>query len=141
MNAKCIQCNARCCRYFAIPLGMPEGAEDIDTARWYLLHEGTCVFIDREGFWWVRVENRCLMLEESPRGPRCRDYRGRPLVCRRFSPKKCDYALGRWDCRRIFRSAAELDDYMRRLPVVNSARRRGGRADSKRRGQRRVRFA
>jgi uncharacterized protein len=117
MNAKCVKCNARCCRYFAVPLGVPAGAEDLDTARWYLLHEGTCIFIDRDGEWWLRVENRCLMLEEGrsrrPAGPRCLDYRGRPLVCRRFSPTACDYALGRWDYARLFRSAGDLDRYVR----------------------------
>ena len=124
MNARCVKCNARCCRYFAIPLGVPADDEDIDTARWYLLHEGVSVFIDREGLWWARVENRCLMLEDAPRGPRCRDYRGRPLVCRRFSPKRCDYARGRWDCAHLFRTAGELDEYVRRIRRVGKKARR-----------------
>jgi Fe-S-cluster containining protein len=118
MNAKCIQCNARCCRYFCVPLGVPANAEDLDTARWYLLHKGTSVFIDPEGLWWVRVDNRCLMLRETSGGPRCRDYRGRPLVCRRFSPKKCEYALGRWDYAHLFRTAGELDEYVRGIRRV-----------------------
>ena len=74
MNANCVKCSARCCRYFCVPLGMPAGDEDLDTARWYLLHEGASVFIDQEGTWWVRAENRCRMLEDGPRGPRCRNY-------------------------------------------------------------------
>lgn len=115
MNANCVKCNARCCRYFAVPLGVPADAEDLDTARWYLLHAGACVFIDQGGEWWLRVESRCLMLEDTQRGPRCRDYKGRPLVCRRFSPKSCDYTLGRWDYSQLFRSAEELDRYVRGL--------------------------
>jgi len=124
LNSHCVKCNARCCRYFAVPLGVPADREDLDTARWYLLHEGACIFIDRDGEWWLRVENRCLMLEDgAPRGarssrttrPRCRDYKGRPLVCRRFSPKSCDYTLGRWDYAHLFRSAEELNRYVRGL--------------------------
>ena len=107
-----------------MPLGVPGDAEDLDTARWYLLHEGTSVFIDREGLWWVRVENRCKMLEDSPRGPRCRDYRGRPLVCRRFSPKTCDYTLGGWDYAHLFRTAEDLDEYVRRIPRVGVRKRK-----------------
>jgi uncharacterized protein len=116
MNANCVKCSARCCRYFCIPLGMPAGDEDLDTVRWYLLHEGASVFIDREGTWWARVENRCRMLEDGPRGPRCRNYKGRPLVCRRFSPKECEYTLGGWDCTALFQTADELDAYLRALP-------------------------
>jgi uncharacterized protein len=132
MNANCVKCNARCCRYFAVPLGAPGCAEDIDTARWYLLHEGTSIFIDRDGEWWLRVENRCQMLEEgrpassgrrrAAEGPRCRDYKGRPLVCRHFSPKTCDYTLGRWDCAQLFRSAKELDKYVRGLRGTRKSR-------------------
>jgi Fe-S-cluster containining protein len=96
-------------------LGLPGDAEDLDTARWYLLHEGASVFIDREGAWWVRIENRCLMLQDTPRGLRCKDYRNRPLVCRRFSPKTCDFTRGRWHYARLFRTPQELDEYVRGL--------------------------
>ena len=128
MNANCVRCNARCCRYFCVPLGVPGDEEDLDTARWYLLHEGTSVFIDRDGEWWVRIDNRCGMLRDTPRGPRCLDYKGRPLVCKRFSPKTCEYTLGRWGCARLFRTAKELDAWARRSfgrPVPRKRQQRG----------------
>jgi len=128
MNANCVKCDARCCRYFCVPFGIPADGEDLDTVRWYLLHEGASVFIDHDGVWWVRLENRCNMLEDTPRGPRCRDYKGRPLVCRRFSPKTCAYTLGRGDCAQLFRSAKELDRYVRGLRRVGKRKVAGRRS-------------
>jgi Fe-S-cluster containining protein len=124
MDKKCVTCDARCCRYYCVPLGVPAGDEDLDTARWYLLHEATTVFIDREGLWWARVENRCMMLVDGPKGPRCRDYRGRPLVCRRFSPETCDFTLGSWDYAHLFRTAKDLDEYVRKIPRVGRPKKR-----------------
>jgi hypothetical protein len=55
----CHACGEVCCRYVGIALAPPREASDRDLIRWYLLHAGVCVYIDRDGDWWVQVDTDC----------------------------------------------------------------------------------
>jgi Fe-S-cluster containining protein len=111
MHKQCRLCNARCCRYFCFPIDTPCTREDFDQVRWYLVHEHVQVHIDPAGDWWMFVENRCRWLEETNAGPRCANYGRRPLICRGFSPRTCDFTMGPYATQRQFDTADELEAY------------------------------
>ena len=83
----CEFCDAKCCRYFALPIDKPATFEEFDYVRWYLLHEGASVFVE-DGDWFLLVHSPCKEL-----GPdnRCRIYETRPQICREYSTTRCEY--------------------------------------------------
>ncbi|MBR5242960.1 MAG: YkgJ family cysteine cluster protein [Thermoguttaceae bacterium] len=83
----CEFCDAKCCRYFALPIDKPSTFEEFDYVRWYLLHEGASVFVE-DGDWFLLVHSPCKEL-----GPdnRCRIYETRPQICREYSTARCEY--------------------------------------------------
>ena len=83
----CEFCDAKCCRYFALPIDKPSTFEEFDYVRWYLLHEGATVFVE-DGDWFLLVHSPCKEL-----GPdnRCRIYETRPQICREYSTVRCEY--------------------------------------------------
>lgn len=83
----CEFCDAKCCRYFALPIDKPSTFEEFDYVRWYLLHEGASVFVE-DGDWFLLVHSPCKEL-----GPdnRCRIYETRPQICREYSTTRCEY--------------------------------------------------
>jgi Fe-S-cluster containining protein len=115
MDEICRKCNALCCRYYSFPIDMPETYEDFDQIRWYLTHEATSVYIDWDGQWFIRIDNRCRWLTDTPEGPRCSRYDERPTICRQFSPATCEYAQGHHECEEVFSTADDLDSYARRM--------------------------
>ncbi len=86
----CDRCEARCCRYFALEIDRPATPEDHETIRWYLVHEGTSVWVD-EGRWFLEVRNECRHLGADFT---CRIYDARPRICREYgapgSPDRCE---------------------------------------------------
>lgn len=113
MHRQCRLCNARCCRYFCLPIDNPCTYDEFEQVRWYLVHGGVSVHVDHDGGWWMLVENRCRWLEDSAQGPRCVAYDNRPLICRRFSPRTCDFTRGPFAYEHRFETADELEDYAR----------------------------
>ena len=83
----CEFCDAKCCRYFALPIDKPSTFEEFDYVRWYLLHERASVFVE-DGDWFLLVHTPCKEL-----GPdnRCRIYETRPQICREYSTARCEY--------------------------------------------------
>jgi Fe-S-cluster containining protein len=83
----CEFCDAKCCRYFALPIDKPSTFEEFDYVRWYLLHERASVFVE-DGDWFLLVHSPCKEL-----GPdnRCRIYETRPQICREYSTARCEY--------------------------------------------------
>jgi Fe-S-cluster containining protein len=83
----CEFCEAKCCRYFALPIDKPSTFEEFDYVRWYLLHEGASVFVE-DGDWFLLVHSPCKEL-----GPdnRCQIYETRPQICREYSTTRCEY--------------------------------------------------
>ena len=121
MDRRCIKCPARCCTYFAVPIGRPETYEDFEQVRWYLLHRGVAVYVDTEGEWNMLVRNLCRNLKKVPGGKepgshfRCKDYGNRPIICREFSPRTCEFTRGSHAVEEFFETAGQLDDYARRM--------------------------
>ena len=62
----CDYCTAKCCRYFALPIDVPENWKDFEYIRWYLLHGRATVFID-EGDWYLMVHTVCKHLQDDQR--------------------------------------------------------------------------
>lgn len=83
----CEFCDAKCCRYFALPIDKPTTFEEFDYVRWYLLHERASVFVEN-GDWFLLVHTPCKEL-----GPdnRCQIYETRPQICREYSTTRCEY--------------------------------------------------
>jgi len=83
----CEFCDAKCCRYFALPIDKPSTSEEFDYVRWYLLHERASVFVE-DGDWFLLVHTPCKEL-----GPdnRCQIYETRPQICREYSTTRCEY--------------------------------------------------
>jgi Fe-S-cluster containining protein len=85
----CHSCGAACCRYVAVALAPPRETADRDLIRWYLSHRRVCVYIDKDGDWWVQVGTDCRHL--APDGS-CRDYARRPQLCRDYGTETCERA-------------------------------------------------
>jgi Fe-S-cluster containining protein len=115
MHKQCILCNARCCRYFCFQIDAPRTYEQFEQVRWYLTHQGIRVHVDPDGAWWIFIDNRCRWLEETVAGPRCASYDNRPLICRRFSPRTCDFARGPYQAAIEFETADQLEAHAREV--------------------------
>ena len=83
----CEQCDALCCKYFALEIDKPTTKNDLENIRWYISHQKTSVFI-QNGKWYLQVKNRCNHLD---RNNRCKIYENRPAICKRLDPKGCEY--------------------------------------------------
>jgi Fe-S-cluster containining protein len=83
----CNHCTAKCCRYFALPIEEPTTREDWEFIRWYLLHDAATVFKE-DDTWYLLVHTQCKHLQSDNR---CGIYHDRPLICRDYSTKDCEY--------------------------------------------------
>lgn len=82
----CVKCGAKCCRYFALEIDVPDDEDEYEKIRWYLAHEKTWVFID-DGSWYVLVQTPCRYLTEENL---CAIYDTRPAVCRTHTQDDCE---------------------------------------------------
>lgn len=82
----CHLCTARCCKYFALQIDAPTTPPDFDQIRWFLLHEGTIVWM-QDGEWYLEVKNRCRHLLADNR---CGIYDTRPQICRDYGLPEVD---------------------------------------------------
>ena len=105
----CVKCGGQCCRYFGLPMETPETPGDFDDVRWYLLHKGTEVYVDK-GDWYLNVKNTCKHLRPDSS---CGIYDTRPRICRQYSMDDCEAAASEYDHEHHFYSAQELADYAR----------------------------
>ncbi len=122
----CKDCDAKCCKYFTVPLDAPEDEEDFDAFYWYILHEGVSIFIDDEGDWFINIENRCGALDKNNR---CRVYSRRPQICRDHTLEVCEKSEEPYDFREHFFTAKQLQSYARKFLARKEAiRRRRSRA-------------
>ena len=115
----CEHCTAKCCRYFALPLETPEARKDFDTLRWFLLHQRTTIFVEKNT-WYLLVHNECRHLQPSGR---CGIYETRPNICRAYSTKNCEYDD---ECTydQYFETPEQLEEYVEaRFPKHGKARR------------------
>ena len=82
----CLDCGAKCCRYFALQIDEPDSDKEYEKVRWYLAHENTWVFVD-EGKWYLLVNNKCRYLGQDLL---CTVYDRRPDICRKHNQKNCE---------------------------------------------------
>ena len=83
----CDHCNAKCCRYFCLPIEVPESAKEYDYIRWFLLHGHSSVFVEDES-WYLLVHTVCKHLQPDNR---CGIYETRPEICREYSTDACEF--------------------------------------------------
>ncbi len=105
----CAGCGSACCRYLAVHVDPPADLDDCDVVRWYLHHRGVCVYVDREGDWYVQVGARCKRLG---RDGTCTDYERRPNVCRDYSHESCERADHDVENIAEFTEPAEFDAFV-----------------------------
>ncbi len=103
----CDHCTAKCCRYFALPIETPETLEDWEFVRWFLLHEGATVFREDDD-WYLLVHTTCKHLQSDNR---CGIYHTRPLICRDYSTKDCEYEDD-WLYEQYLETAEQVSEYM-----------------------------
>jgi len=85
----CHSCGEACCRYVAVALAPPRDGDDRDLIRWYLKHKQVCVYIDKDGDWWVQVGTDCLHIAADGG---CDSYETRPQLCRDYGTHACERA-------------------------------------------------
>lgn len=83
----CEYCTAKCCRYFALPIKIPDTFEDLEYIRWYLLHDRASVFKEDDD-WYLLVHTTCKHLGENNM---CGIYETRPEICRAYTTDNCEY--------------------------------------------------
>ena len=83
----CDYCNAKCCRYFCLPIEVPESAKEYDYIRWFLLHGQSSIFVEDDS-WYLLVHTVCKHLQADNR---CGIYETRPEICREYSTDACEF--------------------------------------------------
>ena len=116
----CDKCSALCCRYFVLEIDKPESRGQFDDVRWYLVHEGTFVFVEKKK-WYLGVYARCKHLMAANR---CGIYEKRPKICRAYSTENCDYHGGDYGWEMLFSSAEQLEEYAEKKLAKIAAKRR-----------------
>ena len=85
----CHSCGATCCRYVAVALAKPRDSDDRDLVHWYLSHGNVCIYIDKDGDWWVQVGTDCRHIAVDGG---CGIYESRPQLCRDYGTHACERA-------------------------------------------------
>ncbi|MGD9721046.1 MAG: YkgJ family cysteine cluster protein [Pirellulales bacterium] len=83
----CNHCSAKCCKYFALAVETPTDARDWEFVRWYLMHDASSLFKE-DDTWYLLVHTTCKHLLSDNR---CGVYHTRPMICREYSTKDCEY--------------------------------------------------
>jgi Fe-S-cluster containining protein len=109
MDPQCAACKAKCCQYFCFQIDKPDTYEEFENIRWYLNHQGVSVHVD-EGNWYMAVANPCKLVGADGR---CTVYEARPLVCRKYSQRDCDYNKGEYEYQAFFEDSQSLEEYAR----------------------------
>ena len=110
IDKTCLQCGAKCCRYFCFEIDQPDTFEEFENLRWFLLHEGITIHVD-EGKWFISIDNPCKNL--TPEG-RCSDYANRPMICRAYSIEGCDATGGDYEYEELFTKPEQIAAYARK---------------------------
>ena len=102
----CSYCPAKCCRYFALPIDVPENWRQFDFIRWFLLHERATVFVEDDD-WFLLVHNKCKCLGDDNL---CKEYETRPNICRDYTTEKCEYE-DLWVYDKYFEVPEQVEEY------------------------------
>ena len=110
IHSMCNECGAKCCRYFCFEIDEPDSFEAFENLRWFLLHQGITVHIDK-GDWYISIANRCKSLADDGR---CLTYDDRPLICRGYDLDDCDFTSGDYEYEEIFETPEDIERYARK---------------------------
>ena len=102
----CDHCSAKCCKYFALPIDVPDEPTDFDHIRWYLLHDRASIFTE-DNEWYLLVHTTCKHLQPDNL---CGIYHTRPQICREYSTDNCEYE-DYWTYDRYFESPEQVTEY------------------------------
>ncbi len=102
----CEHCTGKCCRYITVPLDPPTRWDDYDAIRWYLAHERTLVYVEKEK-WFLVMMTRCKYLASDNR---CKVYLTRPKVCQNYTTDECEYDSD-WSFEKVFEAPEQLWEY------------------------------
>ena len=134
-DSLCEQCVALCCRYYAFEIDKPERKRDFEDMRWFMLHEGTIIFVE-EGSWYVQINRKCKSLLPDNR---CGIYDNRPSICREYTTKGCDWHTEEYDYDHLFTEPEQLqrfgEEYLakrRKRRLVAARKKAGGRSRERR---------
>ncbi len=109
-----------CCRYVSLPIPRPRTRRDFDEIRWYVLHQGVSVYVDREGDWMIQFDSPCAWLQDG----RCAHYELRPQICRDYDPAECERYVPAPAEKVLIRTEADLDRYLEEREERLAARRK-----------------
>jgi Fe-S-cluster containining protein len=104
----CHACGATCCRYVGIALERPRGQDDRDLIHWYLSHKNLCIYVDKDGDWWIQVDTDCRHI--APDGG-CGIYERRPQLCRNYQAATCERADAEGDNIAEFTTVEEFERF------------------------------
>ena len=110
MSKLCVECGAKCCRYFCFEIDEPEDVDEFEDVRWYLCHKGVSVHIDEDDKWFIAIMNPCRFLGGDMR---CGIYPERPLICRKYDTDNCDQTAGDYGYKAEFKKPEDLEAYAR----------------------------
>ena len=119
----CAKCRGMCCKYVSLEIDAPGTADDFDTFRWYVSHEGCSVYLE-EGTWYFEVMTPC---ENLAKDNRCNIYARRPEICREHNAGNCEALNSEfaWDIR--LETLRDVEDYARL--AMHSRKTRGSKFD------------
>ncbi len=106
----CHHCTGLCCKYMALPIETPVDRDGFDDIRWYLIHKGISVFVDK-GDWYINIENKCKYL--SAKDHRCKIYGKRPRICREHKMVDCECTSDEYDYDLYFTNDKQMEEYMK----------------------------
>lgn len=102
----CDHCTGKCCRYFSLPIATPTTWDDFDSIRWYLAHDKTLIYFEKE-VWYLVVLTKCGYLMP---GNRCGIYHERPRICRKYTTDQCEYDT-EWSFEKVFETPEQIWEY------------------------------
>ncbi|MDD5011677.1 MAG: YkgJ family cysteine cluster protein [Phycisphaerae bacterium] len=106
----CEKCNGLCCRYMALEIDTPRSRDDFDDIRWYLVHKGVSVFVDKKQ-WYLCTDNKCKYL--SGKDNRCKIYAKRPRICREHKSDNCELGKHDYDYEMHFNNDKQMEEYIK----------------------------
>lgn len=107
---KCDECRGDCCDGMILEIPKPRTKKDYEDIRWYLYHERTHVYIDRDGDWMAEMHLPCR--HRDAHGGKCRIYNRRPPMCREAGHDECE--MNEDDAKVRFHTVKEYDAWLKR---------------------------
>ena len=106
----CHKCTGLCCKYMALPIDTPKDRNDFDDIRWYLVHKGVSIFVEKKK-WYICVDKKCKHL--AGKDYRCKIYEKRPRICRGHKNVDCEFSENEYDYDLHFTNDKQMEEYIK----------------------------